>query len=456
MPSSPASLLLFLLFLFFSVSVCFSSPDLVLDPQESDALYAVLSSLNPDVDWRSDYPDDLCTAGPHGVVCEPLGVSLRVVELSFGYVSDYSNNPPCHPFNASFNPSLSSFPFLSKLFIYRCFTNSSPVSLPSYLWSLGPQLQELVFEDNPAIVGPLSAGIANLTGLRRLIISGSNLSGPIPQSIGSLSQLQQIDLSGNRLEGQIPPSVGNLTELIVLDLSQNQLSGLLPPELGRLSKANKLDLSCNNISGEIPPSLAELKGLEMLVLSNNSIDGGLPLFLQRMQGLRDLHLSGNPLGGTLPDVWTQMEGLVSLDLAYTGLVGTIPASMARLLNLTYLSLDHNGLTGSIPPALAGLPLIHDLDLSYNRLTGPVPFRKEMVDRLGPKLKLAGNDGLCLVSQLVGSGFARVDVDGCISADLGESLARDGSPMFSSGSRLGSDSWYGVALALLHAYLLLSQ
>ncbi|XP_031474660.1 receptor like protein 29-like [Nymphaea colorata] len=442
-----------LLFLFFFFSLCVSSPDLLLDQQESDHLYAVLSSLNPSVDWRSDYPDDLCTSGPHGVVCEPLGDSLRVVELSFGYVSDYSNNPPCHPSNASFSPSLSRFPFLSKLFFYRCFTNSSLVSLPSFLWSLGPQLQELVFEDNPAIAGPLSADIANLTGLRRLIISGSNLSGLIPQTIAALSQVQQIDLSGNRLTGPIPPAVGNLTELIVLDLSRNQLTGPLPPELGQLSKATKLDLSFNNISGEIPASLGELRGLEMFVLSNNSINGGLPLFLGRMQGLRDLHLGGNPLGGTLPDVWTQLAGLVSLDLAYTGLVGIIPASMARLRNLTYLSLDHNGLTGAIPSGLGGLPLIHDLDLSYNRLSGQVPFREEVVERLGPKLKLAGNDGLCLGSKMVGAGLVRVDVNGCISSNLAESLARDSSAVSSRGSRLGSDSWYGVALALLPAYLL---
>uniref|UniRef100_A0A5K0Y652 Leucine-rich repeat-containing N-terminal plant-type domain-containing protein n=1 Tax=Nymphaea colorata TaxID=210225 RepID=A0A5K0Y652_9MAGN len=83
-----------------------------------------------------------------------------------------------------------------------------------------------------------------------------------------------------------------------------------------------------------------------------------------------------------------MAGLVSLDLAYTWLVSTIPASMARLRNLTYLPLNHNGLTGAIPSGLGGLPLIHDLDLSYNWLSRQVPFRKEVVERLGSKLKLA--------------------------------------------------------------------
>ncbi|XP_031503887.1 receptor like protein 29-like [Nymphaea colorata] len=149
-----------------------------------------------------------------------------------------------------------------------------------------------------------------------------------------------------------------------------------------------------------------------------------------------------------------MAGLVSLDLAYTWLVGTIPASMARLRNLTYLSLNHNGLTGAIPSGLSGLPLIHDLDLSYNRLSGQVPFQKEMVERLGPKLKLAGNDGLCLGSEIVGTGLVMVDVDGCISDNVAQSLAHDGSAVILSGSSLGSDSWYGVALALLPANLFL--
>ncbi|XP_031503886.1 receptor like protein 29-like [Nymphaea colorata] len=148
-----------------------------------------------------------------------------------------------------------------------------------------------------------------------------------------------------------------------------------------------------------------------------------------------------------------MGGLVSLDLAYTWLVGTIPASMARLCNLTYLSLNHNGPTEAIPSGLGGLPLIHDLDLNYNRLRGQVPFRKEVVERLGPKLKLTGNDGLCLGSEIVGTGLVRLDVDGCISDNVAQSLARDGSVVSSSGSSLRLDSWYSVALALLPANLL---
>uniref|UniRef100_A0A5K1FM25 Leucine-rich repeat-containing N-terminal plant-type domain-containing protein n=1 Tax=Nymphaea colorata TaxID=210225 RepID=A0A5K1FM25_9MAGN len=112
-----------------------------------------------------------------------------------------------------------------------------------------------------------------------------------------------------------------------------------------------------------------------------------------------------------------MAGLVSLDLAYTWLVGTTPASMACLCNLTYLSLNHNGLTRVIPSGLGGLPLIHDLDLNYNRLRGQVPFWKEVVERLGPKLKLTGKDGLCLGSEIVGTGLVKLDVDGCISDNV---------------------------------------
>ncbi|XP_031492043.1 receptor like protein 29-like [Nymphaea colorata] len=159
---------------------------------------------------------------------------------------------------------------------------------------------------------------------------------------------------------------------------------------------------------------------------------------------------GNLPGGTLPDVWTQMTGLVGPDLAYAGIVGTIPASMPHLRNLTYLSLDHNGLTGAIPSGLGGLPFIHDLDLSYNQLSGQVAFQKELGEWLGPKLKLTGNDGLCLGSEMVGTGLVRVEANGCISANLAESLARDGSTVSSSGSSLRSDSWYRVALALLPA------
>uniref|UniRef100_A0A5K0ZCJ3 Leucine-rich repeat-containing N-terminal plant-type domain-containing protein n=1 Tax=Nymphaea colorata TaxID=210225 RepID=A0A5K0ZCJ3_9MAGN len=137
-----------------------------------------------------------------------------------------------------------------------------------------------------------------------------------------------------------------------------------------------------------------------------------------------------------------MAGLVSIDLAYTWLVGTIPASVARLCNLTYLSLNHNRLTRAIPSGLGGLPLIHDLDFSYNRLSGQVPFWKEVVEWLGPKLKLTGNDGLCLGSEIVSTGIVRVDVNGCISDNV------DGSVVSSSGSSLRLDSWYGLRACCL--------
>ncbi|KAG9456751.1 hypothetical protein H6P81_001259 [Aristolochia fimbriata] len=389
----------------------------LLDKAEQKAVYDILTAANPDVDWSYAFSIDLCTAGPHGIVCEideEDPSKAHVVELNLGYVSDYSNNPPCSPTNASFSPALTRLPYLSKLFVYRCFV-AAPTFLPGYLWSLGPQLQELVLQSNPGLSGSLPQDFGTILGLRRLIIAGTSISGEIPAAVGKLKSLQQLDLSGNALKGTIPSTIGELKELVVLDLSQNALLGSIPAELSPLPKLTKLDLSRNNLSGGIPASIGSLRSLELLDLSENGLSGGIPLFLGGLEGLKNLHLRGNPFNGTLPNIWNQLRGLVGLDLSRTGLVGPIPVSMGGLTDISYLSLDHNRLSGAIPAALAELPSVNRIDLSHNRLSGEVPFSKLMLRRLGERLRLDGNEGLCMDPETVVSFSEKIGISVCESS-----------------------------------------
>ncbi|XP_068652844.1 piriformospora indica-insensitive protein 2-like [Aristolochia californica] len=395
----------------------------LLDQAEQKAVYDILTAVNPDVDWSYAFSTDLCTAGPHGIICEIDAEDpskAHVVELNLGYVSDYSNNPPCSPTNASFSPALTRLPYLSKLFVYRCFVSAS-TSLPDYLWSLGPQLQELVLQSNPALSGSLPPDFGTILGLRRLIIAGTSISGEIPAAIGKLRSLQQLDFSGNTLKGTVPSAIGELKELVVLDLSQNALVGSIPGELGPLLKLTKLDLSCNYLSGEIPSSMGSLRSLELLDLSDNSLSGGIPLFLGGLRRLKNLHLRSNPFKGTLPDIWNQLQGLVGLDLSRTGLMGPIPVSMGSLKEISYLSLDQNNLSGAIPQALAELPSVNHIDLSHNRLSGQVPFSKVMLRRLGERLRLKGNDELCMDPQTVVSFSEKIGISICESSSSSASV-----------------------------------
>ncbi|XP_051118595.1 piriformospora indica-insensitive protein 2 isoform X2 [Andrographis paniculata] len=379
-----------------------------LSRSEQEAVYAVLEGVNSAVSWRSLFPDDLCSSAPHGVVCDfftdsaTSGAAVpHVIELSFGYVSDYSPNPPCGP-NPNFDPLLLlPLTHLKKLFFFRCFTESefpfpdfSPLSSP-------PPLEELVFIENPSLVGTMEGRIGKLQNLRRLIVTGSEVSGSIlttSNSFDVLSNLEQLTLSRNKIKGEIAEAAfESLRKLKILDLSYNEFQGTLPDSIGKSGELLKLDLSYNGFSGRIPEALKGIKNLEFLDLSyNNFTNDGVPLFLSEMSNLREVYLSGNLLGGEIPEIWGALGGVRGVGLSGVGLVGNIPRSMGlHLGGLCYLGLDNNMLEGEVPEEFGGLSLLNELNLENNNLSGRLPFSAGFVAKLGGRLKMEGNLGICI-------------------------------------------------------------
>ncbi|KAM1234455.1 hypothetical protein ACFX2I_004047 [Malus domestica] len=401
-PFSKLTLLLLLLLTTLLSIAVISQP--LLTPAEQDAVYTVLGSVNPDISWRSLFPDDLCLSAPHGVVCDffydnvssPEPVA-HVTEMNFGYVSDYTPNPPCSA-NATFSPLLfTSFKYLRKLFFYRCFTGTR-VSFPEIPKSFGSGLEELVFIDNPSLVGSLSVIIRNFTDLRRVVLTGNGVYGNIPDGVADLVNLEELTLSRNQLGGEIPlMSFSKLKKLKVLDLGYNYFSGTVPESVGNLSELVKLDLRSNGFNGKIPESLKNLKTLELLDLSrNNFTNYGVPLFLGDMPRLKQLDLSGNLLGGQIPKIWDKLGGILGIGFSEMGLVGEIPASMGvHLKNLRYLGLDNNKLEGTVPEELGLLESVSVINLQNNNLSGRVSFGgSKFSAKFGQNLKLAGNPNLC--------------------------------------------------------------
>ncbi|KAI3526589.1 hypothetical protein L1887_05846 [Cichorium endivia] len=392
-----------LMFVLACIAIGNSQP--MLNSVEQESVYRVLESLKSDVPWRSLFPDDLCSSAPHGVVCDYATVTgtLHIVELSFGYVSDYNSNPTCSTNSTLFDPSLfSSFLHLRKLFFYECFTQQ-PFSLPD-ISQFGLGLEELVFINNPSLFGSLSDNIGNMTSLRRLIITGTSVSGKIPIGFCDLTNLEEATLSRNSLTGDIPGNLSNLKKLKVLVLSQNGLSGKIPGTIGGLENLLKLDLSSNRFSGKIPETMKGLRALEFLDLSENSfVGGGVPLFLSKMSKLKGVYLSGNELGGVIPDIWENLSGISGIGLSRVGLVGEIPVSMGVCLgNLTYLGLDNNKLTGGVPTEFEELGLLCELNLHNNNLSGRVPFSVGFLGKIGGKLRLEGNPELCVDEGVIKS------------------------------------------------------
>ncbi|KAJ7555958.1 hypothetical protein O6H91_05G062800 [Diphasiastrum complanatum] len=367
-------------------------PDPVMDPAEVEAIYRVLEGINYEIDWRSMFPGNPCTGGPHGLNCDIHDNTWHVVELNFGWVSDSVNNPPCSD-NATIDPAILQFNHLRKLFFYQCFTKML-TEIPSDIWQLASSLQHLTFQMNSALVGEIPAELGNLTNLERLVLSQNSLQGSIPVEIGNLKKLQQLVLNGNELTGIIPDSFGNLDSLKVFDLSGNQLGGEIPSTLGRLNALQKLDLSENMFSGYISDELGNLESLQFLDLSSNKLNGSIPDSLRKLTSLQYLFLGDNSLGGSLPDFWGNFSNLIGLKLSDSSYEGRIPDSLALMHRLNSLALDNNRLVGTIPSSLGSLSRLYRMNLSSNLLTGPILFPASFMSRLGHNLNVRNNSGLC--------------------------------------------------------------
>ncbi|KAG8389187.1 hypothetical protein BUALT_Bualt02G0202900 [Buddleja alternifolia] len=393
------TLLSFLTASIFMSSFVISQPPL--NSAEQESVYRVLESVNSDIPWRSLFPDDLCSSAPHGVVCDyfsdTTATSAHIVELSFGYVSDYSPNPPCNS-NSTLDPSLlAPLSHLKKLFFYKCFTQSN-LPFPDFSRSFHSSLEELVFVENPSLIGSLDGKISGLRNLRRFILTGTGVYGVVSNAIGELTNLEQLTLSRNGFKGDITMNAfQNLKKLKILDISDNGFNGNVPDSISNLTGLLKLDLSFNGFSGRIPENFKCLKSLQFLDLSYNNFGNyGLPLFLAEMSSLKEVYLSGNVLGGHIPEIWENLGGIMGIGLSGVGLVGNIPKSMGvNLRNICYLGLDNNSLEGVVPEEFGDLEFMSELNLEHNNLSGRVPFSAGFLSKLGVKLKLEGNLDLCI-------------------------------------------------------------
>ena len=116
--------------------------------------------------------------------------------------------------------------------------------------------------------------------------------------------------------------------------------------------------------------------------------------------LREVYLSGNKLGGQIPEIWENLGGILGIGLSGMGLIGKIPASMGVFLgNVSYLGLDNNKLEGTVPEEFGFLEKLNELNLENNELSGRLPFSSKFATRIGGKLKLKGNIGLCVDERL---------------------------------------------------------
>jgi Leucine-rich repeat (LRR) protein len=89
----------------------------------------------------------------------------------------------------------------------------------------------------------------------------------VPKDILDDPSVKKLDVSGNNLTGALPAEIRMLSNLEILDASDNNLTGI-PAEIGQLSKLTSADFSNNDISG-LPLEIGNLSNLETLDLRGN-------------------------------------------------------------------------------------------------------------------------------------------------------------------------------------------
>ncbi|KAF7092173.1 hypothetical protein CFC21_094678 [Triticum aestivum] len=316
-------------------------------------------------------------------------------------------------------------------------SNTLSGSLPSELNA--PLLEELLLANNQ-FIGTIPSSICQLTKLKRLDLSGNQLTGDIMQCQKELvpnstdqfgSDMLSLALNNNDLTGEFPKFLQRSSGLMFLDLSYNRFVGGLPEWLPeKVPHLKILRVRSNMFNGHIPKSLTSLHDLHYLDIAHNKITGSIPWSLSNLKAMmtvvshdtgdyiyeesipvitkdqkRDytfaiyqllvvLDLSSNSLAGQIPEEIHLLIGLTNLNLSNNHLTGAIPNKIGDLRQLDSLDLSFNEFSGSIPSSLSALTYLSHLNLSYNNLSGAIPSGQQLQALDNQMYIYIGNPGLC--------------------------------------------------------------
>lgn len=257
-------------------------------------------------------------------------------------------------------------------------TNVVVLSIGDNPFDVGPfpervgELSQLkwLYLSNSNMEGKIPKGIGNLTELINFEVSNCFLSGEIPVEISKLKKLWQLEMYNNSLVGKFPSGFGNLTSLENFDGSMNYLEGDLS-ELRSLTNLVSLQLFQNNISGEVPVEFGELKKLVNLSLYTNQLTGSLPEKLGSWAEFDYIDVSENFLTGVIPPEMCNRGTMKELLMLQNRFTGGIPASYGNCTSLTRFRVSYNSLSGIVPRGIWGLPNVGLIDIGSNRLEGPI-------------------------------------------------------------------------------------
>jgi len=197
------------------------------------------------------------------------------------------------------------------------------------LWTLLPNLRELVMDDNYFI---------SETG--------------IPQEFSGLQSIEKISLSFNLLQGNFDDDVfGTIPTLIHFEAESNYIQGPFPDTMLKMPNLTYIYVRRNSLT---------------MPLSDILLPGNLP-------SLFALWLDGNEITGDIPQEIGSFSGIASLSITDAGLTGPLPTQMGQLVDLQRLWLYNNELSGPIPTSAAqAWTKLEVFEVYGNKFIGAMP------------------------------------------------------------------------------------
>ncbi|PWA65335.1 leucine-rich repeat protein [Artemisia annua] len=240
--------------------------------------------------------------------------------------------------------------------------------------------------------------LKNSTLLRYISLYQVNIGSVLPSYL-NLSSIKSLDLSFTNLQGNLPDNIFHLKYLELLDLSENNLTGPLPSKLFTLPYLQTIRLNGNMFSGNVPFDSFSLPSLKVLRLSSNQLTGHIDVHkFRKLPNLTVLDISFNNFIGDweLDTLLKSLTNLEYLDLSYSGFSVVTTKNANHFVNPGFLILKLASCKlKAFPESLRLMPNIMLLDLSSNEIKGQVPhWVGELGSYMWSRRKLVEELSLC--------------------------------------------------------------
>ncbi|KXS13700.1 L domain-like protein [Gonapodya prolifera JEL478] len=293
------------------------------------------------VPWTSGTECCGFVQGKRNVTCDATG---RVISLSWGPTAAEAASGT-NALSAA-GTSLSTLAGLTELRVLSLVNNTLTGTAPSWITSLS-KLSQLYLTNNQLTGMPDLSPLAST--LTILDIGSNSFSGNLFSWVTGMTALQELWVGRNAFSGPLPTSLANLRGLRFLVLQYNQFTGSTSFISG-FTNLQALVVRDNKFTGTFPDT-SNMPYLTALQADNNGFTGPVPASLAKNTYLIQLSLAGNGFSGDVPNL-SGLANLRYINLASNpSISGTLDNLLPAALTTCYLSG-----TGACATALSAVPV----------------------------------------------------------------------------------------------------